>query len=168
MTNEAKLDTGCGTYSYKINAPPGSSTNKPPPPPPNPNPGLECESGGPWKQFNRDASVTQINKVCKDLHNGKVVLSQSGQSLMPAGKPYDDDNQISGKDVAEGGATLIASLTWALLGCEDQSKPKDVDFGVMGVDDCVKSFMIPLDGCEFSLSVKFFIFSLPPLFCTWY
>lgn len=147
MTNKAQLDTGCGIYSYIINAPPGSNTATPAPAPANP--GLTCNSGAPFKQYNRDASVTQITKVCNDLHNGKVVLSQSGQSLMPSGPPYDNDNQISGSKVADNGATLIASLSWALEGCADQNAPADVNFGTMSVDDCVKAFQIPLDGCKF-------------------
>ena len=79
---------------------------------------------------------------------GKVVLSQSGSSLPPAGKPLDDDSQLSGKIIAADGATLVINPSWALDGCEDLRNPMDLDFGAMSANDCINAFLIPVDSCK--------------------
>ena len=72
------------------------------------------------------------------------MLSRSGDSLSPS--KYDNEEQITG--AADGGATPVMNPVWALGACEDQSQPKDVDFGIMSVDDCVGYFMFGVDSCE--------------------
>lgn len=133
MTSEGSLNTGCGVYSYAIAPPPGID-----PAPVPKSTTLQCNTGNPNKQFSRDAAKNAIGKVCEDLHNGKVVLSQSS------------DSQVSGKHIAADGATLVINPDWALDACEDLETPTDLDFGAMSVDDCVNAFLVPVDSCKSS------------------
>ena len=150
MANSAKLDTGCGTYSYTITAPPGHQVvgQLPKPGPPK---ALSCAPDylQNYRKFSRDKAAFGIEIGCERLVVDKWVLGGKASDFGPVKDVAWKKAAVQrGDDIAEKNAYLSIQPRWNVDACEDKTQLKMVDFFRMGEEECRKRFLTALDSCE--------------------